>query len=290
MELCIENLTKRYGKTIAIDKVSVILTPGVWGLLGANGAGKTTLMKTVCMLLNPNSGTIHLDKRDIKEAPKVHRSRTAYLPQHFGVDSEFTVIDYMYYMAGLKGFTITTAQPIIDKLLDEMALSSHKKTKMRNLSGGMQRRLGIAQALINSPDLLILDEPTVGLDPKERVKFREILSNYANNKIVLLSTHIVSDVEFLANNIIIMHNGKIISIGTPEELCNELNGYVWQVNISRKERDQLENTCIVNIKNMDADTISVRYVSKESLFPSATTVTPTLEDAYMWYHIQEESK
>ena len=199
MELCINNLTKQFKDKLAVDHVSLTITPGVWGLLGANGAGKTTLMRMAAGLLLPTEGTVTYDGVPIDVLGKSYRDIFGYLPQEFGFYPEFTVYDYLDYVAALKGLSRKKAKEKIDRLLEIFTLADVKKKKITKLSGGMKRRVGIAQALLNDPKVLILDEPTSGLDPGERVRLRNLLSEFASDKIVLISTHIVSDVEYIAS-------------------------------------------------------------------------------------------
>ena len=216
MELKIQNITKRYRDKTAVDDVSITLTPGVWGLLGANGAGKTTLMRMLAGILQPSSGRILCDGVEIGTLGAAYREKLGYLPQEFGFYPEFTVQDYLEYMAALKGLPRTEAARQIDALLERVSLTEVRRKKIIKLSGGMKRRVGIAQALLNDPEILILDEPTAGLDPGERVRFRNLLSEFAQERIVLISTHIVSDVEYIAAENAVMKAGKIIAQDTTE--------------------------------------------------------------------------
>ena len=216
MELKIQNITKRYRDKTAVDDVSITLTPGVWGLLGANGAGKTTLMRMLAGILQPSSGRILCDGVEIGTLGAAYREKLGYLPQEFGFYPEFTVQDYLEYMAALKGLPRTEAARQIDALLERVSLTEVRRKKIIKLSGGMKRRVGIAQALLNDPEILILDEPTAGLDPGERVRFRNLLSEFAQERIVLISTHIVSDVEYIAAENAVMKAGKIVAQDTTE--------------------------------------------------------------------------
>ena len=216
MELKIQNITKRYRDKTAVDDVSITLTPGVWGLLGANGAGKTTLMRMLAGILRPSSGRILCDGVEVGTLGAAYREKLGYLPQEFGFYPEFTVQDYLEYMAALKGLPRTEAARQIDALLERVSLTEVRRKKIIKLSGGMKRRVGIAQALLNDPEILILDEPTAGLDPGERVRFRNLLSEFAQERIVLISTHIVSDVEYIAAENAVMKAGKIIAQDTTE--------------------------------------------------------------------------
>lgn len=208
MELIIDRVSKQYKNNIAVDCISVKLQKGVYGLLGANGAGKTTLMRMICGILKPTSGTISFDGIDVSE--ENYRSVLGYLPQDFGYYPEFTGMDFLLYMAALKGIGKPQAKRIAKELLELVSLQEVSQKKIKTYSGGMKQRLGIAQALLNTPKLLVLDEPTAGLDPKERVKFRDLIADRGKESIVLLSTHIVSDIEQIADRVLMMKDGQII--------------------------------------------------------------------------------
>lgn len=211
MELSIDRLTKQYQNKIAVDRISLRLNTGIYGLLGANGAGKTTLMRMVCGILKPTSGTITFDGIDVSE--ERYRSMLGYLPQDFGYYPEFTGEDFLLYMAALKGMRKPQARRKTVELLKLVSLHDAAKKKIKTYSGGMKQRLGIAQALLNQPKLLVLDEPTAGLDPKERVRFRDLIKDLGKDSIVLLSTHIVSDIEHIADDILMMKSGQLIYQG-----------------------------------------------------------------------------
>lgn len=211
MELSIDRLTKQYQNKIAVDRISLRLNTGIYGLLGANGAGKTTLMRMVCGILKPTSGTITFDGIDVSE--ERYRSMLGYLPQDFGYYPEFTGEDFLLYMAALKGMRKPQARRKTVELLKLVSLHDVAKKKIKTYSGGMKQRLGIAQALLNQPKLLVLDEPTAGLDPKERVRFRDLIKDLGKDSIVLLSTYIVSDIEHIADDILMMKSGQLIYQG-----------------------------------------------------------------------------
>lgn len=223
MELILDRLTKQYHNKIAVDRISLKLQKGVHGLLGANGAGKTTLMRMICGVLKPDSGTVTLDGIDV--ATEEYRAKLGYLPQDFGYYPDFTGIDFLLYMATLKGLTKRQAKHKADELLEVVSLKADANKKIKNYSGGMKQRLGIAQALLNNPSLLILDEPTAGLDPKERVRFRNIIAEIGKDNIVILSTHIVSDIEHIADNILMMKNGQLIYQGAWQEKLGDLEQF-----------------------------------------------------------------
>ena len=218
MELCIDRLTKQYENKIAVDRVSLQLTNGVYGLLGANGAGKTTFMRMLCGILKPTGGTVTFDGLDVSS--EEYRAELGYLPQDFGYYPDFSGWDFLMYMASLKGLTKLEAKRKAKELLELVSLSDVGKKKIATYSVGMKQMLGIAQALLNDPKIIILDEPTAGLDPKERVRFRNLIKDLGKDSIVLLSTHIVSDVEHIADTVLMMKAGQIIYNGSADEIEN----------------------------------------------------------------------
>ena len=223
MELVIDRLTKQFQNKIAVDRVSLRLHSGVFGLLGTNGAGKTTLMRMLCGILQPTSGTITFDGMDVRE--EGYRAILGYLPQDFGYYPEFTAMDFLLYMAALKGLPKRSAKRRANELLELVGLQDMGRKKIKTFSGGMKQRLGIAQALLNDPKLLILDEPTAGLDPKERVRFRNLIGQLGKDSIVLLSTHIVSDIEHIADEVLMMKDGNLIYNGTWDEQMGDLESF-----------------------------------------------------------------
>ncbi|MEA4946979.1 MAG: ABC transporter ATP-binding protein [Oscillospiraceae bacterium] len=270
------------------NDVSLTITPGVWGLIGANGAGKTTLMRMLTGILTPTSGKILYDGVDTGTLGEAYRDALGYLPQCFGFYPEFTVIDYLEYVATLKGIFKAEYKPKIDELLEQLTLTDVRKKHIKKLSGGMQRRVGIAQAMLNDPDILILDEPTSGLDPGERVRFRNVLSEFAQDRIVLISTHIVSDVEYIAARNAIMKNGKLIDVGTTDELLKAVERKVYTANIPQSELAYYEKAArIVSIKGEDDRSVSVRYLSDTPDIPNSQVAEPRLEDLYLWLFRQE---
>lgn len=288
MELSIEHISKQFKDTKAVDDVSLLITPGVWGLLGANGAGKTTLMRMIAGIMKPSAGTIRYDGIPIDELKENYRDIFGYLPQEFGFYPEFTVKDYLNYVAVLKGLTAKDSRRRIDKLLEQLTLSHVKNKKIIKLSGGMKRRVGIAQALLNEPEVLILDEPTSGLDPGERVRFRNLLSEFAHDRIVLISTHIVSDVEYIASQNVIMKGGKLLAGGTTEELVKLVNGKVWTAQIPMDSLAEYERRLpIVNIRNEENGQISIRYLAKQPFTENSRPAAPHLEDLYLWLFPQQ---
>lgn len=223
MELVIDRLSKQYKNKIAVDRISLRLQPGVYGLLGANGAGKTTLMRMICGILKPTSGTVSFDNKDVTS--EEYRAELGYLPQDFGYYPEFTGQDFLLYMAALKGLNKSYAKSRVKELLKLVALGDVAKKKIKTYSGGMKQRLGVAQVLLNDPKLLVLDEPTAGLDPKERVRFRNLLAGLGKENIVLLSTHIVSDIEHIADRVLLMKDGQLIYQGEWDEKNGDLEEF-----------------------------------------------------------------
>lgn len=291
MELKIDQVTKRYKDKLAVDHVSLTLKPGVWGLLGANGAGKTTLMRMIAGIMKPTSGDILYDNLSIQSLQGEYRNIFGYLPQEFGFYPEFTVTDYLSYVAALKGLSKAETKDKIDALLEQLTLTDVRKKKILKLSGGIKRRVGIAQALLNEPEILILDEPTSGLDPGERVRFRNLLSKFAQNRIVLISTHIVPDVEYIANQNAIIKEGKIIALGTTEELERLVENKVYRCTMHPQELAKQEGRLrIVNLKNEEDGRVSLRYLSEQPMTENSIAEAPRLEDLYLWLFPQEEVK
>lgn len=284
MELTIDQISKKYKDKAAVSQVSLKLTPGVWGLLGANGAGKTTLMRMVAGILKPTEGKVLYDGISIQVLGEKYRDIFGYLPQEFGFYPEFTVQDYLEYMAVLKGLDKKESKRRIGELLENMSLVEVRKKKIIKLSGGMKRRVGIAQALLNEPEVLILDEPTSGLDPGERVRFRNLLSEFASHdRIVLISTHIVSDVEYIATCNAVMKDGRILASGTTEELVTMVEGKVWTGFIPMEQLAEYERKLqVVNLKNEENGMVSIRYLSEDPGIVDSKKEVPRLEDLYLW--------
>lgn len=281
MELCLDRITKQYKNKIAVDRLSVNLKSGVYGLLGANGAGKTTLMRIICGILRPTSGEVSFDGIDVSQ--EKYRDILGYLPQDFGYYPDFTAQDFMYYMASLKGLTKIQAKTKTAELLEVVSLTDVAKKKIKTFSGGMIQRLGIAQALLNNPKILILDEPTAGLDPKERIRFRNFISELGKDRIVLLSTHIVSDVENIAGTILVMKDGQLIHNGSLEEIITVINGKVFECSVDEKTAENLmQKYPVINMRS-DSDSIFLRLISDEKPVENAESVKATLEDLYMFY-------
>lgn len=283
MELRFDRLSKEYGAKIAVDRVSAALGPGVYGLLGANGAGKTTLMRMTCGVLSPTSGEVMFDGVPIERAGGAYRAVLGYLPQDFGYYPEFTALDFMEYMAALKGIGRRAARERSLELLDAVGLAGEERRRIRTFSGGMKQRLGIAQAVLNDPKVIVLDEPTAGLDPKERVRFRNLIASFAQDKVVLLSTHIVSDVESIADRIFVMRAGAFVMEGTPAELIGMAEGKVWEAEVEGAGVDELSARLSVSRARYLHDGVAVvRYVSDKPEIPGSASVAPALEDLYLY--------
>lgn len=232
MELKTTGLTKRFGPKTAVNDLNITLSGGVYGLLGENGAGKTTLMRLLCNIQNPTSGKISLNGKNTADLGEKYRALLGYLPQNFGYYPDFTALDFLLYIAALKGLDGRNAMKRSEEMLDAVGLSGKGRHKIRTFSGGMKQRLGIAQAMLGDPRILILDEPTAGLDPTERVRFRNLISSFARDRIIILSTHIVSDLELIADEIIMMRAGQLVYFGKPAACKNTAQPYLEDLYLS----------------------------------------------------------
>ena len=288
MELLLDNLCKDFGGNTAVAGITAVLEPGIYGLLGANGAGKTTLLRMICGVLKPTAGQVRLDGIPIDTLGAAYRDKLGYLPQEFVGYPQYSARDFLLYMAVLKGMTRSQAMPKIQELLSMVRLQEVANKKLRAFSGGMRRRLGIAQALLNDPDILILDEPTAGLDPKERVHFRNILEGYAQEKIVLLSTHIVSDLEAIAHKVFLMKDGRFQTQGTVSELLQQAKGHVWELTVPSREAEAWQARVTVANLRYEGDSVTLRILADAKPAPAARPCTPTLEDLYLLYFPEEE--
>lgn len=287
-ELNLVDVQKRYREKDAVRGFTFTFTNGVYGLLGENGAGKTTLMRLICGILQPTNGSITCDNIRISDMGAEYRRLLGYLPQDFGYYGDFTAVRFLNYMAALKALPRDYAKGRVEELLELVDLKDVKNKKLKTYSGGMLRRIGIAQALLNEADILILDEPTAGLDPKERVRFRNLLSEYAGDKIVILSTHIVSDVEAIADEVLLMKKGKFVLQGTVQELTEKANGKVWELTVSPSEaRKWQARTTVANLRHEGKDMV-LRIVSDNMPSKQAVPCEATLEDLYLYYFPTEE--
>ena len=288
MALVLENVSKLYGDTVALDRTSLALNCGIYGLLGPNGAGKTTLMRIMTDLLAPSTGRVLLDGQDISALGGEFRKRLGYLPQDFGVYPNGTAEQFLLYIGRLKGLSKFEAKRQTDELLHLVGLEKKQRKKLGSFSGGERQRVGIVQALLGDPDILILDEPTAGLDPEERIRFRGILSGLSQQRLVLLSTHIVSDLEAVANEIILLKNGVVLKRETPFELLRTLEGAVWTVRIPAGEEAVLTGEYLCsNVMHRDGKSV-LRLLSDRKPHPDAAPVTPNMEDMYLKYLGKQE--
>lgn len=282
-ELAAENLSKNFKDKKAVREVSFKLSHGVYGLLGENGAGKTTLMRMICGILKESDGRVLCDGVEIERMGADYRRLLGYLPQDFGFYPDYTAERFLLYMAALKALPADYAKQRVEELLELVSLTDVRKKKLKSFSGGMLKRVGIAQALLNNPEILVLDEPTSGLDPKERVRFRNIISSLSKDRIVLLSTHIVSDIEYIADQIIMMKQGRVAAQGTIEEIVRPALSCVWECSVQGNEADAMNlNYVISNLKN-EGNFVKLRIVSREKPLETAYNVEPALEDAYLYY-------
>lgn len=282
MRLELQNVTKKYRDSTAVDHVNYVFTEGIYGILGANGAGKSTLMKMLSTILTPTGGSITWLGNNIFEEKTNYRSDIGILPQNFGYYDEFTVWQFLEFIASIKGISSKDKSERMEYVLKATNLQKKSSIKMKDLSGGMVQRVGIAQALINDPKILILDEPTVGLDPEERVRFRNIISSLGRKKIVILSTHIVQDVEYVADKLIILKKGKILHEGEIERVLNIINGKVWET-----ENLPTDNVIVCNTR-YDNGKFIYRIISDELTNKSAKAVRPCLDDLYLYYFHGED--
>lgn len=284
MQLTINNLGKEYKRGfLGLKDFTLEIKPGILGLLGPNGAGKSTFMRMLATITKPTDGTIQWNNTDIVKSPDILRDVLGYLPQDFGVYPNLNAIEFLEYMAAIKGLDSVTAKKRIDELLQLTNLTQAAKRPLGGYSGGMKQRVGIAQALLNDPQLLIVDEPTVGLDPEERVRFRNLLSDLSGERIVILSTHIVSDVEATATHIALINKGKLLREAAPEDLLSELEGKVWEWTVHSDDLPALKQKHIVSGTIRKSDGVQVRVVSSDQPQSQARAVSSNLEDAYLYF-------
>lgn len=290
MKLQIHDLTKKYGTKTAVEHMNFTVENGVYGLLGANGAGKTTLMRLICGIQRPTSGKITLDGREITSMGDDYRALLGYLPQNFAFYADFSAIDFLLYVCALKGVERSKAGERSRQLLHEVGLEKEQKQKIKTFSGGMKQRLGIAQAMLTNPGILILDEPTAGLDPRERVRFRNLISAFSKDRIVILSTHIVSDIEFIAGEIMMMKSGRLLKTGRTGEITTEMYGKVWECIVPTNEAERLAARLHVsNMRNTEDGRTVLRIISPQKPLGEAKPVKPNLEDLYLHYFKEEKS-
>ncbi|KYH34187.1 putative ABC transporter ATP-binding protein YxlF [Clostridium tepidiprofundi DSM 19306] len=291
-KLEVKNLTKTYGNKNANDNISLTLENGVYGLLGPNGAGKTTFMKQITTLITPTQGEIIYNNKNINKIEKEYRSIIGYLPQEFGVYKNFSAKQFLQYIAALKGLKGKEAIMKIDELLNLVGLYNVRNKSVGKFSGGMKRRVGIAQALLNDPKILVLDEPTAGLDPQERARFRNLISQISKDKIIILSTHIISDIESIAKETIMIKNGKILMKGSHKDILLGIEGKVYT--IKTYDEDEVmyiqNNYKTVNIQR-GTDGVEIRIISNiMPPFEFVQAVTPKFEDVYMFYFDLENTR
>lgn len=283
MKIKLIDICKKYGKQEVLKSVSMEFSEGVYGLLGKNGAGKTTLIGILLGIIKANSGEILIDEKPVRSQSKEFLNKIGYLPQYPQFYKEMQVYEFLCYMAALKGLPKKETKNKVEWLIEEVNLTYAKKKKVGALSGGMRQRLGIAQAMLNEPEILILDEPTAGLDPQERIRFRNLISKFAKDRTVILVTHIVSDVEYIANQVIIMDEGDIACQGNIEELENSITGKVWEVTRNREQdMDDLDFSNVSNLKR-EGDNTRVRIVSDTLPTKDAIITSVGLEDVFLYY-------
>lgn len=288
MNVRFEQLSKKYKGKYALRDFSATLENGVYGLLGTNGAGKTTLINLFMGIIKRDGGEIYIDDRNIRTMGADFLGQIGYLPQYPQFYRDFSVLEFMRYMCVLKDIPKTYGEQRIRELLETVNLTEAADKKVGALSGGMRQRLGIAQAMLNDPGILILDEPTAGLDPRERIRFRNLISQFSENRIIILATHIVPDIEFIANKIILLHEGNLLKYDTPTALCSELEGKVWALELQAMDvPTELVHHTISNMAR-EGDGIRLRIIAEEQPHPLAVSVPANLEEVFL-YHCGEES-
>jgi len=284
MSLIIKNLTKQYNKNkIGLTDYSITIDKGVLGLLGPNGAGKSTLMKIIATISKPTEGTLFLDGEDIVQNPDRIRKVLGYLPQDFGVYPNLNAYEFLEYIAAMKGVGGKDLRKRVDMLIESVNLTADAKRPIGSYSGGMKQRIGIAQALLNDPKVLIFDEPTVGLDPEERMRFRQLISELADDCIIILSSHIVSDIETIADEVAIMKNGMLLEKAIQPDIIKKVEGKVFETLIDNSELNTIKTKHLVVNTSRQKDKVNVRYITRANQpEPGSTTVAATLEDAYLF--------
>ncbi|MBY2477188.1 ABC transporter ATP-binding protein [Clostridioides difficile] len=280
MKISVSNLSKRFGTKSALDSINLEIDSGMFGLLGRNGAGKTTFMRILATLLSKTEGSIDMCGIPIENTKDI-RNMVGYLPQDFSMYPNMTVYKAMDYLAVLSNIPLRKRRKIICKLLSKVNLTNHQNVKVKSLSGGMNRRLGIAQALIHNPRVLIVDEPTAGLDPEERIRFRNLLCEIANDRIVILSTHIVGDIEATCENVAILDSGKVIYNGSTEALAKLAEGKVYSIEVDKKDIENIKSRFVVIGMLTQGGKATLRVISDDKPFENAVECNPTIEDGYM---------
>ncbi|MBZ9686912.1 ABC transporter ATP-binding protein [Clostridium estertheticum] len=289
MKLMLENISKKYKEKYAVKNLKLELTPGVYGLLGPNGSGKTTLMRIMTDILNPTGGRVILNGEDIQVMGDRYRDILGYLPQNFGVYKDFTAHRFLMYISALKGLDTRSAERKVDELLDLVNLKAVSKKRLGTFSGGMKQRIGIAQALLNDPKILILDEPTTGLDPKERIRFRNLISDMSKDKIIIFSTHIVSDIEYISKEVLLLKAGELIEKDSIDNILRNMENKVWSAIVEENKLDELNrNFKVGNIMRSEKG-IEVRIISDAKPLYQAKVEVPRLEDLYMYYFEEEQT-
>ena len=283
MKVEFQNVSKYYGHKCVLNQFTATLEHGVYGLLGPNGAGKTTLINIFIGILQKSSGSLMIDGQNVEMLGTEFLRHIGYLPQYPQFYKSFTVEDFMAYICVLKDIPKTIGKQRTDELLEMVNLTEHRRKKIGALSGGMRQRLGIAQAMLNSPDILILDEPTAGLDPQERIRFRNLISQFSENRIVLLATHIVPDVEFIANEVLLLKNGILLKQERPKELTQAIAGKVWELTLPDPQMTKRFDAMQISNMIHDANGIHLRMVCENCPGEEASPVLPNLEDVFLYY-------